>query len=59
MPYEIRKGHDGRWHVYNQETGEDKGGSDSREMALHHMRALYAVEDNPAEFRGNKHRGRK
>jgi len=43
MPYDIRKTTDG-YHVYNQETGEDKGKSVSRAKAEAHMRALYANE---------------
>lgn len=49
MPYEIRKRSDG-YHVINQETGEDKGVSETREMAIAHMRALYAHEDDPRAY---------
>lgn len=41
MPYQIRK-KDNKWCVYNKDTGEDKGCSDTRAMATKHMRALYA-----------------
>jgi hypothetical protein len=44
MPWEIRKAEDGQYHVYNQETGKDEGGSDTREMAIQHLRALYATD---------------
>lgn len=47
MPYKIQKESDGRFHVINKDTGEDKGGSDTKADALSHMRVLYAVEDNP------------
>jgi len=43
MPYEIRK-KGNKFHVYNKETGEDKGASDSREKAIAHMRLMYGVE---------------
>jgi hypothetical protein len=43
MPYSLRE-EDGKWCVYNKETGENKGCSDSKEMAVQHMRALYAHE---------------
>ena len=49
MPYEIRKRGD-KWHVFNQETGEDKGASDSRDMAVAHMRALYAAENDERAY---------
>jgi len=43
MPYKIvKKG--GKWHVVNTETGQDKGGSDSKEKAVGHMRLLYGVK---------------
>lgn len=45
--FAVRKGDDGRWHVYNTTTDEDKGGSDTHEDAVSHMRVLYAVQDNP------------
>jgi hypothetical protein len=51
----MRKGRDGRWHVYNKETGADKGGSRNKSVALAHMRALYAAEDHRVEL--NKKRG--
>lgn len=43
MPYSLRE-EDGKWCVYNKDTNENKGCSDSREMAVQHMRALYAHE---------------
>lgn len=43
MPYKMfRKG--GKYCVKNSETGDNKGCSDSREMAIKHMRRLYQVE---------------
>lgn len=57
MPYVIRKKGD-KWHVYNQETGEDKGASDSREMAVAHIRALYA-NDNDERAYEDHHRGKR
>lgn len=44
MPYALKKMGNGKWAVVNKETGENKGVSVSREMALAHMRALYAHE---------------
>lgn len=43
MPYEIRKEKE-KYCVYNSETHESKGCSDSKEKATDHMRALYAAE---------------
>lgn len=43
MPYDIVKRSDG-YHVINQETGEDKGCSETRGKAEAHMRAMYAHE---------------
>ena len=43
MPYAIRK-KDNKWEVYNKETGESKGLSDTLHRAIGHMRALYAAE---------------
>jgi hypothetical protein len=43
MPYSIRE-EDGKYCVYNKDTGENKGCSDSHEKAIQHMRALYAHE---------------
>ena len=43
MPYEIRN-EDEKFCVYNKDTGESKGCSDSKEKAIQHMRALYAHE---------------
>jgi hypothetical protein len=43
MPYSIfKKG--SKYCVRNKDTGEAKGCSDSRDMAIKHMRALYAAE---------------
>lgn len=41
MPYRMRKSGK-KWCIFNEETGENKGCSDSREMGIKHMRALYA-----------------
>jgi len=50
MPYNIRKEGD-KWCVYNKDTGDKKGCSDSEEKAKGHMRALYAAENKSmAEF---------
>lgn len=44
MPYEIRK--KGSKHcVFNKETGESKGCSESYPMAVAHMRALYNADE--------------
>ena len=43
MPYQIEKS-GSSWIVKNKNTGESKGKSVSKEMALAHMRALYANE---------------
>jgi len=46
MPYEIRpsmKGKKKQWCVYNTESGENKGCSDTKEDAVSHMRLLYGV----------------
>jgi len=43
MPYELRK-EDNKWCVYNKDTGENKGCSDSEEKGIAHMRALYVHE---------------
>lgn len=43
MPYTLRE-ENNKWCVYNKDTGENKGCSDSKEMAIQHMRALYAHE---------------
>lgn len=43
MPYELRKQGD-KYCVINKETGDSKGCSDTREMGIKHMRALYAAE---------------
>lgn len=41
MPYSIRK-QGSKYCVFNKDTGDNKGCSDSREMAMKHMAALYA-----------------
>lgn len=42
MPYEVfRKG--SKWCVRNKDTGENEGCSDTKELAVSHMRALYGV----------------
>lgn len=43
MPYRLKK-QGGKFCVENSATGESKGCSDSRKMAVAHMRALYANE---------------
>ncbi len=48
MPYAIKKRGE-KWHVINTETDEDKGESDSEEMAKKHMAALYAHEKKDGE----------
>jgi hypothetical protein len=54
MPWEIGKGDDGKWHVYNQETGKDEGGSDTRAMAVAHLRALYATSPDESPKKHHK-----
>lgn len=49
MPFEIRKLKDG-WHVFNKDTGEDKGKSTSEAMAKKHLAALYA---NSGDVKGS------
>lgn len=46
MPYEIRKNGPEKtpWCVYNSETGERKGCSKTKELAISHMRARYGAE---------------
>lgn len=43
MPYEIRM-QGGKHCVFNKDTGDNKGCSDSHAKAVAHMRALYAAE---------------
>lgn len=43
MPYELRKEND-KWCVYNKDTEENRGCSDSEEMGKRHMAALYVHE---------------
>lgn len=43
MPYELKQ-QDGKWCVFNKDTGDNKGCSDTREMGVKHMRALYVNE---------------
>lgn len=42
MPWASRKTPDGKYEVYNKDTGASKGKSDSKAKALAHLRALYA-----------------
>lgn len=51
MPYSIRKKGD-EWCVYNKETGENKGCSDSRRNAIAHMRKLYMVSHDTKKQKG-------
>lgn len=48
MPYKIEKQKD-KWCVMNTDTGENKGCSDSEDMAKQHMNALYANEKKPGK----------
>jgi hypothetical protein len=48
MPYQIKK-QGSKYCVYNKDTGENKGCSDSRDMAIKHMRALYANAGDTAK----------
>jgi hypothetical protein len=50
VPYEIRKSGK-KYCVYNKQTNDNKGCSDSKKEAVNHMRALYAAESklNPSE----------
>jgi hypothetical protein len=41
VPYNMKK-QGSKWCVFNKDTGENKGCSDTRAMAVKHMRALYA-----------------
>ena len=43
MPYILRK-KGNKYVVINKATGQSKGVSDSKAMAIKHMRALYAAE---------------
>lgn len=43
MPYNIKKQGD-EYCVFNSDTGDNKGCSDSRAKAIRHMRAMYAAE---------------
>lgn len=43
MPYKLRK-MGKKYCVFNEDTGENKGCSDSHEMGIKHMRALYVHE---------------
>lgn len=49
MPYKLEKKSDG-WHVINTDTGDDKGKSASRAMAVGHMRRLYQVESGAKQM---------
>lgn len=44
MPYRMKKNDKGEFCIHNSETGENKGCSATRKMAVGHMRALYAAE---------------
>jgi len=45
MPYEIKKTKASKpWCVFNKDTGEKKGCSETEEDAIAHMRALYHAE---------------
>lgn len=48
MPYEIRK-EKNQYCVYNKDTGENKGCSDSHDKAVAHMQAMYAAESKKAQ----------
>ena len=51
MPYSVRK-KGSKWEVMNSDTGESKGMSESKEMAMDHMRKLYMVEkEGPEDIR--------
>jgi hypothetical protein len=49
MPYEVKK-KGSKWHVVNSDTGEDKGESETYELAVAHMRAMYAHEDDSRAY---------
>lgn len=42
MPWDYKKTSDGKYEVYNKDTGKSKGKSATKEKALAHLRALYA-----------------
>lgn len=44
MPYEVRKANK-KFCVFNSDTNENKGCSDTRKKAVDHMKALYAAEN--------------
>lgn len=48
MPWKIQK-RGPKYHVINIATGEDKGESDSEEMAKKHLAALYASEPSAGD----------
>jgi hypothetical protein len=49
MPYEILKNDRDEWCVFNKDTGDNKGCSDTQTDAVAHMRALYAAENKETE----------
>jgi len=50
MPYRMRKQGDKKYCIFNSETGENKGCSDTEKMAAAHMRALYSHSDDKKEL---------
>lgn len=49
MPYSIEQKAEGKWCVYNNDTGEKLGEHPSRTEAMKQMKALYANEGKPKE----------
>lgn len=49
MPYELKKNDRDEWCVFNKDTGDNKGCSDTKTDAVAHMRALYAAENKETE----------
>ncbi len=49
MPYKIRK-EKNRFCVFNSDTNDKKGCSDTKEEAVAHMRALYAAESKQSSI---------
>lgn len=45
MPWDWRKTSDGKYEVYNKDTGKSKGLSDTKAKALAHLKALYVHAD--------------
>lgn len=52
MPYKLEKQGD-KYCVLNTDTGDNKGCSTTRDMAVKHMRALYAVESGTMKDMGS------